>query len=104
MKKILLFLLLVILLDTTFGQVFKHTFQGTTVEYRVISVPKHEVAVEYVPKNAVSVTIPSEVPFNGEIFNVTQINSGGDTGIYTYGDFTRLLEITQNELDHMSGN
>jgi hypothetical protein len=90
MKKILLFLLSVILLDTTFGQVFKHTFQGTTVEYRVISVPKHEVAVEYVPKNAVSVTIPSEVPFNGEIFNVTQINSGGDRkgwldALLTYG-------------------
>ena len=59
-------------------QSFKYTYNGVTISYVVLSVPNHEVGVNYVPKNVVNVKVPAVVYFNGEAFKVTSILEGGD--------------------------
>lgn len=75
-KKVLFIVLLLLIAMTAEAQRFTYTYNGVTVTYEVISIPKHEVKVKYVPKNVTAVTIPASVHFNGEAFRVIEIGDG----------------------------
>ena len=62
------------------AQRFEYTYNGTTIEYNIISVHKHEAAVYSVPKKVTEVTVPAVVSFNGENFKVIQLNWGSFRG------------------------
>ena len=74
---ILLTLVLIVVVQAK-AQTFKYTYNGVTITYSVLSVPKHEVGVNYVPKDVVNVKVPAVVYFNGESFKVTSILEGGN--------------------------
>lgn len=62
------------------AQRFEYTYNGTTIEYKIISVQKHEAEVYSVPKKVTEVTVPAVVSFNGENFKVIQLNWGSFRG------------------------
>lgn len=74
-KSVLALFLMMISLSAE-AQKFSHTYNGVTVTYNILSVPKHEVEVSYVPKYVTAVTIPATVSFNGEAFRVVRIGNG----------------------------
>lgn len=74
-KSVLALFLMMISLSAE-AQKFNHTYNGVTVTYNILSVPKHEVEVYYVPKYVTAVTIPAAVSFNGEAFRVVRIGNG----------------------------
>lgn len=74
---IILILILLVALHAE-AQTFKYTYNGVTISYSILSVPNHEVGVNYVPKDVVNVNVPAVVYFNGEAFKVTSILEGGD--------------------------
>lgn len=70
-------LILLLCAMPTKAQQFNYNYNGTTITYRITSVPKHEVEVRYVPEDVTAVTIPAVVYFNDESFKVTTIGDGG---------------------------
>ena len=85
-KRFVVLALLVVSMPTM-AQKFDYTYNGTTIRYRITSVPNHEVAVNYVPEYVTEVTVPAVVYFNGEAFKVTRIGGGGSRGGGLFGSY-----------------
>ncbi len=79
------------------AQTFKYTYNGVTISYSILSVPNHEVGVNYVPKDVVNVKVPAVVYFNGEAFKVTSILEGGSL-IYDHYAFSGCELLKSVEL------